>query len=93
MTANEGMHLLLDLERRVGRGAVGPDTLICVVARAGGPDCVVRAGRISEMIPLDFGPPLHSLAVPGKLHFMESEALEALGEARLPKNGLREEAR
>jgi len=93
MTANEGMHLLLDLERRVGRGAVGPDTLVCVVARAGAPDCVVRAGRTSELIPLDFGPPLHALAVPGKLHFMESEALEALGEAKLPKYNLQEEVR
>lgn len=79
MTANEGMHLLLDLERRVGRGVISQDTVVCVVARAGAPDCMVRAGRISELMPLDFGPPLHTLAIPGKLHFMESEALEASG--------------
>jgi diphthine synthase len=26
---------------------------------------------------MDFGPPLHTLVIPGKLHFMETEALVA----------------
>jgi len=78
MTANEGMHLLLDMERRTAHHAISPETLVCVVARAGSPDCIVRAGSIKDMIALDFGDPLHSLVVPGKLHFMESDALRIL---------------
>jgi diphthine synthase len=78
MTANEGMHLLLDMERRTAQHAISSETLVCVVARAGSPDCVVRAGPLKEMIALDFGGPLHALVVPGKLHFMESEALRIL---------------
>ena len=84
MTANEGMHLLRDMERRVGRKVVKDDLLLGVVARAGAPDCVVRAGRIVELEKLSFGPPLHSIIVPGKLHFMEAEALELL--ARAPRD-------
>jgi diphthine synthase len=82
MTANEGMHLLLDMERRTAKGAVSPGTLICVVARAGSIDCIVRAGPLKKMTALDFGRPLHTLVVPGKLHFMETEALKILAGMR-----------
>ena len=37
---------------------------------------------IKELIKKDFGSPLHTLVIPGKLHFMEVEALEKL--AQLP---------
>lgn len=78
MTANEGLHSLLDMERRVAKRAINQQTLVCVVARAGSPDCLARAGSISDMISSDFGPPLHTIVIPGKLHFMEEEALEVL---------------
>jgi diphthine synthase len=78
MTATEGLHLLLDMERRVGHGAIGEKTLVCVVARAGSPDAAVRAGTLGRLASEDFGPPLHSIVVPGKLHFLEQEALEML---------------
>jgi len=82
MTAGEGIHLLLDMERRVGRGALSGASLMCVVARAGSPDCLVRADAAQELMEEDFGPPLHTLVVPGKLHFMEERALEVLGGRR-----------
>jgi diphthine synthase len=78
MTANEGLHALMDMERRSSKGTLTPGTLVCVVARAGAPDCLAMAGSISEMLSQSFGPPLHSIVVPGKLHFMEEEALETL---------------
>jgi diphthine synthase len=78
MTANEGLHILLDMERRAKGGTIGPDTLACVVARAGSPDCIVSAGPISDLISRNYGPQLHSIVVPGKLHFLEEEALEVL---------------
>jgi diphthine synthase len=82
MTANEGLHLLLDMERRTAKHAISPETLVCVVARAGSPDCIVRAGPLREMAVLDFGGTLHTLVVPGKLHFMESDALRILAGKR-----------
>jgi len=75
MTANEGLHLLLDMERRAGGGVITGSTLVCVVARAGSPDCKAAAGSISDVVSMSFGEPLHAMVVPGKLHFMEEEAL------------------
>jgi len=78
MTANEAMTILLEMERKKGLGIFKERTLIAVVARAGAPDCRVRAGALGKLIKEDFGPPLHSLVLPGKLHFTEAEALEKL---------------
>ncbi len=79
MTANEGIHLLMDMERRVSRGVLRDGSLVCAVARAGSPDCLVRAGSMKEMMGGDFGRPLHTLVFPGRLHFMEERALEVFG--------------
>jgi len=57
------------------------DTLGVVVARAGSPDPVVRADRLSVLAEESFGDPLHLLVVPGDLHLMERDALAALGDA------------
>ena len=61
--------------------AVLGDTLGVVVARAGSPDPVVRADRLSALADQRFGDPLHLLVVPGDLHLMERDALAALGDA------------
>ena len=59
------------------------DSVICVVACAGSKEPVVKAGAIKDLIEMGFGPPLHSLVIPSKLHFMEIDALVKL--AGLPK--------
>jgi len=82
MTANEGLNLLLEMDRRTESKTLTSDSLACVVARAGSPDSVVRADRVKELVPLALGPPLHTIVVPGRLHFMEAEALELL--AKMP---------
>jgi diphthine synthase len=82
MTANQGLNLLLDMERRSGKGVITEDMLVCAVARAGSPDCRAAAGKLKELMEMDFGPPLHSLVVPGKLHFMEEEAISLLRPVR-----------
>ena len=81
MTANEGLGVLSELERRRRGGIAGPEALVCVVGRAGSQSPVVRAGPISKMEKEDFGAPHHSIVVPGKLHFMEAEALVELAGA------------
>ena len=81
MTAAEGCRLLLRYEEERHEGALGPETLACVVARAGSPDCVRRAGSLADLARGDFGGPLHCIVLPGQLHFMEAEALAALAGA------------
>ncbi|MGC8936155.1 MAG: diphthine synthase [Candidatus Methanomethylicaceae archaeon] len=78
MSIPEGIHSLFKMESRRGEGVITPDMLAIGIARAGAPDQLVRGGRAEDLAALDFGPPPHSLIVPGRLHFMEAEALEVL---------------
>jgi diphthine synthase len=48
---------------------------------------VVRADRVERLREIDFGSPPHVLIVPGKLHFVEAEALEVFAGA--PKDMMR----
>lgn len=82
MPANEGMKLLLKMEEKHGEDIFNEDSVVCVVARAGSAEPITVAGAVKDLIDRDFGPPLHTLVVPGKLHFMEVEALQLL--AQLP---------
>lgn len=81
MTVREGLEIMLELEERLGKGAVRPDSLAVGIARAGSDALVVRAGSVEELLDYDFGPPPHTLVFPGQLHFMEAEALKALADA------------
>jgi diphthine synthase len=84
MTANEGIRLLLDMEKIKGKNIINNESIICVVARAGSSNPTVKAGKIEKLIDENFGKPLHTLVIPGMLHFMEIEALETL--ANLPSD-------
>jgi len=86
MTANEGIKILLDMEEKK-HGDIFKDKIICVVARAGSKNPIVKADVAKKILKYDFGSPLHSLVVPAKLHFMEIEALKML--AQLPAQQVR----
>lgn len=77
MTANQGMELLLQMEKKLEENLFDDDSIVCVVARAGSPNPLVAANTFKTLICQDFGPPLHTMVIPGNLHFMEIEALEA----------------
>ena len=81
MTANEAIEIMLGLEEKLKKRAFTGDTLSVVVARAGSEDSLVKADRAEWLAKLDFGPPPHVLIVPGKLHFMEVEALKVFAGA------------
>ncbi len=57
------------------------DTVGVAVARAGGPDPVVAADRLSALADRSFGEPLHLLVIPGNLHIIEHDALSRLAGA------------
>ncbi len=75
MTANEAMEILANMEEKRGYGVIKDKTIIAVVARASCDDELVRAGYFKDMIKMDFGAPLHSIVLPGKMHLMEAKAL------------------
>ncbi len=82
MTANEGMKLLLKMEEKQKKEIILKNSIICVVGQAGSEKPIALAGLLSNLINRDFGPPLHTIVIPGKLHFLEIEALKLL--AQLP---------
>lgn len=76
MTASEGAALLLRMENERAEGALSPDTLAVAICRAGSPEPLVARGRLEDLARTDFGSPLHTLVIPGKMHFVEDEALK-----------------
>jgi diphthine synthase len=80
MTANEGLETLLKIEEKRKENVLNEDTKIVVVARAGSLKPKIVYGKVKDLINYDFGKPLHCIIVPGKLHFMEEDALKYLCE-------------
>ena len=80
MSANEGLEILLKLEERKGENIISEDTKCVVLCRAGSINPKIVYGRIEDLLDYDFGKPLHSIIIPGKLHFMEEDALKYLCE-------------
>jgi diphthine synthase len=70
LTINEAIRRLIkahpEFTKQVAIGA----------ARIGSKDQRVRAGKMGDLVNVNFGPLPHCLVVPGILHFMEVEALE-----------------
>ncbi len=81
LTIKEALQTLLELEKQKKEKVITPRTLVIGVARAGSIQPEVKAGYIEEVIDHHFGAPPHTLIFPGKLHFMEAEALITLADA------------
>lgn len=90
MKIHEGLESLLKIEEKKKEKIVTMDTLLVGVARAGSSNPTVKAGFLKDLLSHDFGGPPHSIVFPGRLHFMEAEALIVLAGA--PEN-LREVVR
>ncbi len=76
MTANDALKILLEVESRRKEKVVSENSKVLVIARAGTPTQKYVYGEIGKLIKKDFGSPPHSLIIPGKLHFVEEDALK-----------------
>ena len=74
MTIKEAIEILLKLSD--DPKVFSKNTMCVGVARLGSEDQVIKYGTAGQLMSEDFGAPLHSLIVPGSLHFMEEEFLE-----------------
>lgn len=81
MTIKEGLRIMLALEKRKRMKVVTENTLAVGISRAGSEKPLAKADHVKELVGFEFGRPPHSLVFPGKLHFMEAEALVALAGA------------
>lgn len=77
MTVNTALELLLEVEEKREEGIMR-EAIVVGIARAGSEKPVVKADYAEKLKNFDFGKPLHILVIPGKLHFLEAEALVKL---------------
>jgi len=77
----EGLNSLLKIEEKKQKGAVTLDSLAVGIARAGSNNPTVKADSVKNLLDHDFGGPPYSLVFPGRLHFMEAEALIVFAKA------------
>lgn len=75
LSVHDALEALLKAEAKKKERIITFDTLAVGIARAGSNKPVVKAGSVGELRNYDFGKPPFSLIFPGKLHFMEAEAL------------------
>jgi len=89
MEIREGLESLFKIEEKRKENTVTMDGLVVGIARAGSSNPTVKAGFLKDLLNYDFGHAPHSIIFPGKLHFMEAEALIVLAGApdSLRENG------
>lgn len=80
LNIREALESLLKVEAKRREKTVTFETLAVGVARAGSSRPVVKAGFVKDLLNYDFGAPPSTLIFPGKLHFMEAEALIVLAD-------------
>ncbi|MEM3823472.1 MAG: diphthine synthase [Candidatus Bathyarchaeia archaeon] len=83
LTIREALEMLFKIEKKRSEGVICDKTLVVGVARAGSSDPTVKADFAPELLNYDFGNPPYSLIFPGKLHFIEAEALIVFAKAPL----------
>ncbi len=84
LRADEALSYLLEIEQEEKSEVFTGETLVCVVADAGGSDPFVKADYVKNLLKEGIEHKVQTLVVPGKLHFMEVEALRVLAHA--PEN-------
>ncbi|MEM4245862.1 MAG: diphthine synthase [Candidatus Bathyarchaeia archaeon] len=78
MSVREALAYLVRLEVERRGGLATPDRLLIGAARVGAPDADVKGGTMESLTRHDFGGPPYCLVLPGRLHFVEAEALRVL---------------
>jgi len=70
------LSMLLDCEEKQKRKIISSETFGIVASRIGKNDQRIISGNIGNLIKSKFGEPPHSIIIPGKLHFTESDAVK-----------------
>ena len=71
---------LLETEEGQGRKVLTESSYAIVASRIGFKDQTIVSGKISSLAQTNFGKPPHTVIIPGRLHFTESDALKLFGQ-------------
>ena len=77
---NDALKGLLETEKGQIRNVISTSTYAIVASRIGFKDQTIISGKISSLKKRDFGKPPHTIIIPGRMHFTESDALKVFGE-------------
>ena len=75
---NEAIASLLETEKSYRWNAFRGDSFVIVASRLGMSGQTISAGQAISLSKESFGPSPHSIVVPGRLHFTETEAISAV---------------
>ena len=75
MNIKEALDILLLIEDKEKKGLITKETPCVGLARIGSDTQKIAYGQLNQVKKIEFGPPLHCLIFPSKLHFMEEEGL------------------
>lgn len=92
MTVNTAIEQLLEVEETKNEGVITGETLGVGMARLGQPTQQIVFGPLKELLLVDFGAPLHCLALCGEIHPLEQEMLDYFHVSKLPKTAFIKEA-
>ena len=71
---------LLETEEGQRRKVITESSYVIVASRIGFKDQKIISGKISTLAQINFGKPPHTVIIPGRLHFTESDALKLFGQ-------------
>ena len=72
----DALEKLLETEKGQRRKVIMKNTYAIIASRVGFKNQKIISGKISSLIEVDFGKPPHTIIIPGRLHFTESDALK-----------------
>ena len=81
MTVNDGIKIILDIGKKrvkdkIEKKALFREDTFCIGCARIGSDNFIKAGKAKDLLDVDFGKPPHCLIIPGKLHFVEEDAMK-----------------
>ena len=76
----DALSLLLNIEKTQNRKVISEETFAIVASRIGKDSQKIISGNISNLVKSDFGEAPHSIIIPGRLHFTESDAVKTVTE-------------
>ena len=77
---NDALNGLVEAEKGQKRNVISTSTFAIIASRIGFKDQTIISGKISSLKNKEFGKPPHTIIIPGRMHFTESDALKILGE-------------
>ncbi len=76
----DALNGLIETEKGQRRKVISTNSYAIVASRVGFKDQTIISGKVSSLKKRNFGKPPHTVIIPGRLHFTESDALKILGE-------------